>query len=140
MIEVRHSASLSFTPAFALIVEGWNELVQAGATPDGVAHAPFGASTEALYAEREDGEIVGVLVFDRHARRQLEIALAYVEPTSRKQGVFAELFAALKEKAKYDRVARIVCAVHAEDPAMQAVMARLGGQVAALTYETVIDG
>lgn len=50
------------------------------------------------------------------------------------------MFAALKEKAKHGRVARIVCAVHADDPAMQAVMARLGGQVVALTYETLIDG
>jgi hypothetical protein len=79
-------------------------------------------------------------VFDRHARRQFEIALAYVEPTSRKQGVFADMFAALKEKAKHDRVARIACAVHAEDAAMQAAMARLGGQVVALTYETLIEG
>jgi GNAT superfamily N-acetyltransferase len=134
-MKIGHSESLSWTPAFALIVEGWNELVQAGETPEGSAHTPF-ASSQAFYAEEDDGEIVGVLVFDRQGRRQFDVTLAYVEPTSRRQGVFAELFAALKAKAKQDRVARIVCA--SADQAMQAVMARLGGQVAGVVYEVPV--
>ena len=59
MIEVRYSKSASFTPAFALIAEGWNELVQSGLTSEGRGDAPFDASSEVLYAEQPDGEVVG---------------------------------------------------------------------------------
>ena len=124
MIEVRHSKSASFTPAFALIAEGWNELVQSGLTPEGRGDAPFDAASEVLYAEQPDGEVVGVVCFRRSVAR-FQVSLVYVEPTSRKQGVFAALLDALKRQAREARIGRISGDVHPDNEAMQAVMARL---------------
>ena len=139
MIKIAYNQYAAFTPAFALIVEGWNELVQAGLTPEGQADAPFAAASEVLYAEREDGEIVGALCFNRHEpRREFKVVLAYVEPTSRKQGVFTDLLEVLKTKAREDKIAQITGDAHADNQVMQAVMARLQAQPMAVTFETLI--
>jgi len=137
MIKLAYNSSAAFTPAFALIAEGWNELVQAGLTPEGRADAPFDAASEVIYAERDDGEIIGAVCYHRRAC-QFYVTLAFVEPTSRKQGVFTDLFEALKIKAKEEKIARITGDAHAENEVMQAVMARLRVQPAAVTFETLI--
>jgi hypothetical protein len=62
-MRVEYSQSAANTDAFALIAEGWNDLVQEGHTPDQDAISPVGPGDEVLYAISKDGDIVGVLTF-----------------------------------------------------------------------------
>lgn len=97
-MKIGYSASCRNTEAFAILVEGWNELVQGGLTPDGDATPPFSASTEALYAATDNGEIIGALSFDTYPGSVVMIGLAYVEVSSRRKQVFASLVDALKRR------------------------------------------
>lgn len=95
-IELKHSKSVARTAAFALIAEGWNEMVQDGISPDMVGLPPFTAESQVIYARSDDGDIVGVLVL-RHMDGVLQVQLAYVEPSSRRAGVFRKLMGAAKD-------------------------------------------
>lgn len=139
MVKLGYSRRAAATPAFALIIEGFNELVQSGLTPEGRADLGALPTTEVLYAARDDGELVGVLCWDRcDAASQWSVALGYVEPTSRKQGVYHELWAALIERARHEGVARIIGSVHPDNQPMRAVMEKLGRHLASLTYEALL--
>ena len=139
-MRIGHSKSAAATPAFALIAEGWNELVQEGLTPDLRADWQSGANSQVLYADRdEDREIVGVLCFVvDDATQHLTVTMAYVEPTSRRQGVYRELWAALLHRAAELKAARVTLAVHVDNVVMHEVMKRLGQPVVGLTYETLV--
>ena len=63
LVKIVYNRQAASTAAFALIAEGWNELVQEGLTPDGKGFCVVDATDHVLYAEREDGEIVGVVCY-----------------------------------------------------------------------------
>ena len=139
-MKIVHSKSASDTPAFALIAEGWNELVQTGMTPDGRGDSPVTWKNEVLFAVRDDGEIVGVLCYEHQEPvNAFEVTLAYVEPTSRKQGVYSELYAALIAKAKERAVIRIGVTANADNRAMLEVLAKLNSRLVSFSYETLLD-
>jgi L-amino acid N-acyltransferase YncA len=138
-MKIVHSKQASNTAAFALIAEGWNELVQEGFTPDWQGFSPVDATDQVLYAEREDGEIIGVLAYQHYEPfGQFYVKLGYVEPTSRKQGVYRALYEALLKRATPDKVSRITSSVHVDNVTMQEVMKRLGRPLVGLTYETLV--
>ena len=62
-MKIVYRKSAAATPAFALIIEGWNDLVQDGFTPDLRGDCPIDWHNQVLHYERDDGEIVGVLCF-----------------------------------------------------------------------------
>jgi hypothetical protein len=136
-MQVLYSKRADLTPAFALIAEGWNDLVQSGLSPEGRGYCPVKPSTEVFYAEREDKEIVGVLCFDRDGDRW-QVCLAYVEPTSRKQGAFRSMWKSLVAFATKQEAASIILSQHVDNEAMEAVMAKIGLQPAAITYEAIL--
>ena len=139
-MKVVYSKQASDTPAFALIAEGWNELVQMGLTPEGRGDSPVRHKTEVLFAVRDDNEIVGVLCFEKVEQfNQFWISLGYVEPTSRKQGVYTALYAELITRAKDEKVSRIVGSVRADNKPMQKVMVKLGRKLVDLIYEDLFD-
>ena len=139
-MKVGYSKSAAATPAFALVAEGWNELVQEGLTPDLRADCPVGPTTQVLYVDRdEDREIIGVLCYDFDAgSRQITVTLAYVEPTSRRNGVYRELWAELQRRAVELNALRITHIVHTGNMVMREVLQRLGQSVAGLSYETLV--
>ena len=50
------------------------------------------------FASSDDGDVVGVLTWTHHKELDLfEVTLGYVEPSSRKRGVFREMFADLMQ-------------------------------------------
>lgn len=97
-MKIGYSPSCRNTEAFAILVEGWNELVQSGMTPDGDATPPFSSGTECLYVVTDTGEIVGALSFDLASDKVATVGLAYVEISSRRQGAFTSLVDALKRR------------------------------------------
>jgi RimJ/RimL family protein N-acetyltransferase len=138
-VKVVYSKQASNTASFALIAEGWNELVQEGFTPDGQGFCPVDGNDQVLYAEREDGEIIGVLAYQHYGPLgQFYVKLGYVEPTSRKQGVYRALYEALLKRAATDKIGRITSTVSVENVAMQEVMKRLGRPLVGLAYETMV--
>ena len=136
---IAYSKSAAATPAFALIAEGWNDVVQEGMTPDLRGDCPVAWTSQVLYAEREDGELVGVLCWVHDdVTNAYVVSLGYVEPTSRRRGVFRELFVALRTRAAEQNIWLIVLQAHAHNGAAHEVLKRLGIPLASLVYETVL--
>lgn len=99
-VTVKYDRRAYNTEAFALLAEGWNELVQGGLTSDFVGSPPFGPDSEVIYAVGPDGDVVGAIVFEEDlARERIVVKLAYVEPTSRKRGTFRAMMESLKARA-----------------------------------------
>ena len=127
-MRVEYSQSAANTDAFALIAEGWNDLVQEGHTPDQDAISPVGPGDEVLYAISKDGDIVGVLTFKVGERpRVARITLAYVEPSSRRRGVFKDLASELCRLCKERGLARIDCFISPQNDLAQYAAKELGG-------------
>ena len=96
------------------------------------------SSGMAFYATADKGEVVGiisytVLEFAKAAR----IDLIYVDEASRKLGVFAALFTALKGYLERYGVAELFADVPGDDTVLCDLLERRGGSV--ITYRYVID-
>lgn len=133
-MNIGYSKSAGSTPAFALIAEGWNELVQEGITPDGLALCPVKAEDEVLYAISPDGDVVGVLVYGADPLgNACSVKLAYVEPSMRKRGVLKALLAALKVEA--EKFGFRVVIETPSNSTVQAVMRHMNMPIASVVYE-----
>lgn len=134
-LTIRYDRRASCTAAFAIMAEAWHEMVQEGLTPDNVGSPPIYPDSEVLYAVGPDGDIVGVMVWHRDERTgHYHVTLGYVEPSSRRQGVFTSLFEALRKFALESGVQRIVT-VTAGHQSVVAVLSGLGGVRTQVTYE-----
>lgn len=137
---VEYSRSAADTQAFALIAEGWNELVQEGVTPDGVGVPSISEQSEVLYAvNSDDSDVIGVLTW-KTTSSVFEVGIAYVEPSSRRQGVFKSLFTSLEEMAvkRGARSIRLSTAADANDA--HQIMLRVVGPASTVTFERSIGG
>ena len=137
-VVIEYSRCAGNTRAFALIAEAWNDLVQEGFTPDFVGICPVKDDTEVLYAISPDGDIVGVLTWDRDLKNTaFTITLGYVEPSSRRQHVFADMFKALREIAAKSHTTLINVPIHADNTVAEAVLTKLRAQPVSVEY--VVD-
>ena len=136
-MKIGHSKSAATTPAFALIAEGWNDLVQSGMTPDADGASPINAKTQVLYLEEDDGEIVAVLCFKRAGAR-VKIVLSYVEETSRRRGYYRMLWESLIVQCQTLGVQRVTAEVHPANDTMHAVMRHLERPLTGLVYEKLL--
>jgi GNAT superfamily N-acetyltransferase len=140
-MKIGYSKSAAATPAFALIAEGWNELVQDGLTPDLRGNSPVDWPNQVLYAAREDGEVVGVLCYGRDdVLNAFLVTLAYVEPTSRRQGVFRELWGVLLDKAKDQKIGRVILDVNVANRVALDTMGHLGVLPVSISHELILGG
>lgn len=122
-MEIAYSKRAGSTPAFELIAEGWNEIVQNGFTPEHDGVSPVLASHELLYAYNAEGEVLGFLSWvSDPAAGEAKVTLAYVEVTSRKTGIFNSLWSAFKQRMQKEDIDRITLQVGVENKAMQAVL------------------
>ncbi len=133
--QIEYNSCASSTKAFAIIAEGWNDLVQEGFTPDLQGTCPVKDDSEVLFATSSDGDIVGVLTWTRDPiARTFTITLGYVEPSSRRQHVFTEMFQALWEIADKSQATDIKCPIHADNTPARAVLSRLKAKPVAVEY------
>lgn len=138
-MRVEYSHSAANTDAFALIAEGWNDLVQEGHTPDQDAVSPVGPGDEVIYAIGNDGDIVGVLTFKAGERPGVaRITLAYVEPSSRKRGVFKDLVTELRRLCKERGLTRIDGLVAPQNNLAQYAVKELGGYPQAVVFSVPV--
>lgn len=132
-----YSPSAANTDAFALIAEGWNEMVQEGLTPDREGVCPITAKDEVIYVLSNDGDVVGVLTFLVDPSGVARITLAYVEPSSRKRSVFRAMFEDLRARCAQRGVTRIDVAVSPRnDPGLRA-MKTFGGGPQSISYSVL---
>jgi len=98
-MDVHYSESASSTPAFALLAEAWLELLLDGLTPDFMGVPPYTYKTQVLYVGTPP-DVVGVLAFE-HLQKEgvVKAVLAYVEPSSRRTGIFSMMVDRLLEIA-----------------------------------------
>ena len=133
-IEVRYDRRADQTEAFAVLAEGWNDMVIDGVSPDGVGSPGFGPASEVLYAVSPDGDIVGVLAFVQHPGKTV-LQLAYVEPSSRRQGVFKALVNDLKTRSYATCSARLSIEVPVGGQAALIALRHLGFTDVSVTME-----
>ena len=135
-VTVKHSRRAAFTDAFAIIAEGWNELVQDGLTPDRVGQPPIDEHTQVIYAVGIDGDIVGVLLFRVwELRGFIDLTMSYVEPSSRRRGVFRTMLNDLMERGRERGVSRIVANVDIGNASYRKALSDVKAQETTLVYE-----
>ena len=139
-VKVSYSKQASATDAFALLAEGYNELVQDGHTPERLGTSPVGWSNELYYATLAEGEVVGVLAWEQVPQLgALVVTLAYVEPSSRRRGIYKELFAALVDHANKRGVRKIIHQVGVENATARSVMLATKALLTSQTFEHDIE-
>ena len=126
---ISHSERVVDTPAFALIAEGWNELVQDGLTPKGNPLSPLMAGDEVLYALGDDpDDVIGVLVYST-SPLFATVEFAYVETSSRRRGIFKALLGRLAATVAPLGIAHIDFADSNCNAPFKEVLKHLGGPV-----------
>jgi GNAT superfamily N-acetyltransferase len=132
-MNIRQAASVVSSPAFPLISEGMNFLVQEGlhCGNEHILHE----TDQAIWAE-EDGEVLGVIVFRyKVASSAIQIVLSYVEPSSRRNGLYTRLMNALVARAEEQSIVRILSTVSTVNAAMIKLMQKMGRPPTAVLYE-----
>ncbi len=138
-MRIEHSKRAARTPAAPLIVEAWNDVVQEGFTSDLEGVFPVKPDDVVLFAVSPEGDIVGVLTYGLvPPDAVVEVTIAYVEPSSRKRGVFKALLAELRERAKRVGAEGVTMKVPAQNAPFQAVMRRLNAPAASVVYEIAV--
>jgi GNAT superfamily N-acetyltransferase len=133
-VDVRYSKMVGETPAFAIISEGINDLVE-NRYYDGRGGFPVGWNDQVLYAVSEEGDIVAVLTYQKFkARNSYYVTLGYTEPSSREQGIFSQLWGELLNRARNDGVTRIDAETHVKNKPMQAALAKYNARCQGLSY------
>ena len=112
------------------------QLVQEGYTADRLGASPVSWSNEVYYAVAAEGDVVGVLAWEQAPQLgALVVTLAYVEPSSRRRGVYKELFASLADHAKKRGVRKIISHIGADNSTGRAVMGATKGPLTSQTSE-----
>jgi L-amino acid N-acyltransferase YncA len=139
-VKVYYSKQASATDAFALLAEGYNELVQDGHTPDRLGASPVSWSNEVYYATVAENEIVGVIAWEAVPQLgALVVTLAYVEPSSRRRGIYKELFTALCDHAKKRGARKIIHQIGVENATARTVMLATKALLTSQTFEHDIE-
>jgi predicted GNAT family acetyltransferase len=133
-VMIGYSKRAGCTPAFAILAEGWNELVQSDLTPEGLAVSPVQEEDEVLYAISKEGDIVGALAF-RQKNDVITTSLSYVEPSSRRKGVYTLMFNELLVRAMERAIVHLHSEVSVENKTMQAVLRHTGRAAVSLLFE-----
>jgi GNAT superfamily N-acetyltransferase len=130
-MELRYAERASASPAWPLIVEGYFWLTQ-----DGFAIGPpITGAEHAIFAVEGADEVVGVLCW----RMVLDtgdstVALGYVEPSSRRLGVFKAMWNELLARVRHAGAARVLVDAHDGNELMLTVLQRLDMQIIASRY------
>ncbi len=132
-----YSKRANCTRAFALLAEGWNELVQSDWTREGVSQSPVLASDEVIYAISAEGDIVGAMAFMAQDDA-IKVNLSYVEPSCRRKGIYTMMFNELLKLAKERGVIHLTSEVSAENKVMQAVLRHTGRAAVAIVFEMTL--
>lgn len=133
-VTIKYDRRAASTEAFAILAEAWNELTIEGLTPDGVGTPPYSPDAHVLYAVSNDGDIVGVLVWETR-EDVADIKLFYVEPSSREAGVFTALFDALRQRVYSMGAKRITTTVTNGTDEVERALVSVGATQIAVTYE-----
>ena len=134
-VKIEYSQSALNTPAFALIAEGWNALVQEGWTLDDDGVPPITAESRVIYALNDkDGDVIGVVCWAVH-KTVATVGLIYVEPSSTQAGVFKGMMTALQERLRAEKVGHVRFVVHVENKNAQAALRHLDHKPQALVYD-----
>ena len=139
-MQIGHSKRAMSTPAAALIAEGWNALVQDGLVIEDLGTLDVLGTDSVVYATSDDGDNVGVLVYRFDAPRGLVwIMLVYVEPSSRRKGVFGEMMSALAAVCRKLSIDRVMFETHTDNKPMQAAMKSMEVPPVMVVYDLRID-
>ena len=121
------------SPAFQLISEGMNYLVQEGLHPG--PELLLQETDQAIWAQ-EGGEVLGVIVFRyRPNVPMMQVVLSYVEPSSRRNGLYTRLMNALVKRAEEERIVSILSTVSTVNASMLKLMQKMGRAPTAVLYE-----
>lgn len=139
--KIDHSDKLTLAPqsVIKLAHEGCNALVQSDLV---FPRALFSMDWDSrvMYATDDvGGDVVGITCFKlTEHRRSWYVSLSYVEPSSRRRGVYRALWSALLERARAEKIDLINSATHANNTEMLEINRRLGKKVLMVEYEFMV--
>lgn len=109
-MEVLYSRRASHTEAYELLAEAWTAAIQAGYAQEFKGIPPCTGDHEVLYVMAEEGDVIGVLTFEASKESAVYIiSTAYVEPSSRRQGIFKAMLDTLFVRATKVGVMHVLC-------------------------------
>ena len=127
------TANVVSSPAFQLISEGMNYLVQEGLHS---GHEFLLQETDSAIWAEEEGEALGVIVFRyKMSAPAMQVVLSYVEPSSRRNGLYTRLMNALVKRAEEQRIVSILSTVSTVNASMLKLMQKMGRAPTAVLYE-----
>ena len=110
-----------------------NHLVQEGLHPG--PEFLLQETDQAIWAE-EEGEALGVIVFRyKMSAPAMQVVLSYVEPSSRRNGLYTRLMNALVKRAEEERIVSILSTVSTVNASMLKLMQKMGRAPTAVRYE-----
>lgn len=120
-------------PCVALIHEGVNEIVQEGVATGHGLDFQVRQDDAVVFAQADTGEMIGVICY-RKVCGQAHVSLVYVEPSSRRQGVFAAMWQELRSRVSASGMTELRVAFHIQNQAAVAVATKLRLEPLSVTY------
>lgn len=115
-----------------IIWEACNELVQEGHALEDDFLVPVHPSDEVFFAQSEDGDVIGVLCRSVDLGSSRRVTLFYVEPSSRRSGVFRTLW----KKASASSNRPLTASVAAGNEVARLALKSVGADLVSATYRT----
>lgn len=130
--KIQHYEGLNRTPAVAILVEGWHDLLREGHAEDSII---LHWEQNALVAVDGVGSPIGVLAYEKQpGYKQWWVALGYVRPVYRHMGVYRGLWGKLVQMATEQNVRTIAGSASIRNNPMQQIATRLERPVSGVTF------
>jgi ribosomal protein S18 acetylase RimI-like enzyme len=111
----------------SLVYEGISDQVQEGLSPLFGVQFPVSIDDGVIWADTPKEEPVGIITFRRDKnRRAAVLTCVYVEPSSRRMGVFTKMTTLLKETLVQEGLTRVLGTVHVRDKVGLAAFQKVG--------------
>lgn len=120
-------------PCVALIHEGVNEIVQEGVAIGHGLDFQVRQDDAVVFAQADTGEMIGVICY-RRVCGQAHVSLVYVEPSSRRQGVFTAMWQELRLRLSTSGMSEVRLAFHVQNTAAVAVASKLRLEPLSVTH------
>ena len=123
-VEIRHYAGIMNTPGLNLAVRAWHELLDAGFVDPTAIVVQYDHKAIVAFS---GGRPVGVLTYyDQEWASQIGVAVAFVLPEHRRQGIHTRMWQALIAKTQELKRTSITSGAHIRNEASLASQAKRG--------------
>jgi hypothetical protein len=126
-MEFRYNQHAGATSAWRLVIEGHHLLMQENRSPTDRGGVATKWDSQIVFALEVGDEVVGALCWDNNTIcNSFDVTLAYVEPSSRRLGVFRGMWEEMLKVARQNNVDRIQAPLRFGDDLCFTVLQKIG--------------